>query len=189
MFRHGRQRRMLRRAAQLNPIPGPFIQDLRQASQLMSAGHYQSAQDLYARLALAAESSGHPRQAANLHAQAAQAAAMHPSREAALLHARAAFNGFQRLAMLPRLKGFLASFVSLLRSQGLQAEANLLLLEYGGQINHPAGQPPASQEEAQPGRLPTTCPQCGAPVRSDEVEWIDAYSAECAFCGGVIAAA
>jgi hypothetical protein len=36
------------------------------------------------------------------------------------------------------------------------------------------------------GRLPAHCPDCGAPARSDAVEWIDATSAECAYCGGII---
>jgi hypothetical protein len=36
--------------------------------------------------------------------------------------------------------------------------------------------------------LPTTCPSCNAPLRSDEVEWIDAQSAECAYCGSVVRA-
>lgn len=35
-------------------------------------------------------------------------------------------------------------------------------------------------------RLPAACPLCGAPVCSDEVEWIDEFSAECAFCGAVV---
>ena len=188
MFRHGRQRRMLRRAVQRIPVSGPFVQELNQANQLMAAGHYQPAQEIYARLAQLAESTGHPRQAANLHAQAAQAAAMQPSREKAIQHARAALNGFQRQGMLPRMYGFLASFIALLRSQGLEAEANLLHLEFGGQAA-PAPEQPTDQEGARPLRLPTICPQCGAPVRSDEVEWIDSHSAECAFCGGVIAAA
>lgn len=36
------------------------------------------------------------------------------------------------------------------------------------------------------GRLPGRCPQCGAPLRSDQVEWVDAQSAECPYCGGVV---
>lgn len=34
--------------------------------------------------------------------------------------------------------------------------------------------------------LPTQCPSCGAPIRSDEVEWIDQNSAECVFCGNPV---
>jgi hypothetical protein len=34
--------------------------------------------------------------------------------------------------------------------------------------------------------LPTHCPGCGAPVRPDEVEWLDDATAECAFCGSPV---
>jgi hypothetical protein len=34
--------------------------------------------------------------------------------------------------------------------------------------------------------LPAKCPSCNAPLRPDQVEWIDAQSAECAYCGSVI---
>jgi len=31
--------------------------------------------------------------------------------------------------------------------------------------------------------LPTHCPSCGAALRSDEVEWLNEITAECAYCG------
>jgi hypothetical protein len=34
--------------------------------------------------------------------------------------------------------------------------------------------------------LPTHCGKCGAIIRSDEVDWIDAQTAECAYCGSPI---
>lgn len=36
--------------------------------------------------------------------------------------------------------------------------------------------------------LPAKCPSCGGPIRSDEVNWIDPYSAECAYCGDIVKA-
>jgi hypothetical protein len=46
----------------------------------------------------------------------------------------------------------------------------------------------SSGEPAQTKRppLPTHCPGCGAPVRPDEVEWLDNITAECAFCGSPV---
>jgi hypothetical protein len=36
--------------------------------------------------------------------------------------------------------------------------------------------------------LPTSCPGCGGPLRSDEVEWADDVTAECPYCGGTVRA-
>ena len=35
------------------------------------------------------------------------------------------------------------------------------------------------------GTLPSRCAGCGAPLLPDEVEWHDAYTAECVYCGTV----
>jgi hypothetical protein len=32
-------------------------------------------------------------------------------------------------------------------------------------------------------RLPDVCPQCGGPVRKNDVKWVGAQSATCAYCG------
>ena len=34
--------------------------------------------------------------------------------------------------------------------------------------------------------LPTHCPQCGAVLRPDEVEWLDEITAECGYCGSPV---
>ena len=34
--------------------------------------------------------------------------------------------------------------------------------------------------------LPTHCPACGAPLRPDEVEWLDDVTAGCGFCGSPV---
>jgi hypothetical protein len=36
------------------------------------------------------------------------------------------------------------------------------------------------------GRLPTNCPGCGAPLRPEDVEWLDTATAECPFCGSLV---
>lgn len=42
-----------------------------------------------------------------------------------------------------------------------------------------------SPTESQP-TLPAHCPGCGAPLRTDEVEWIDEQTAECLYCGSPV---
>ena len=34
--------------------------------------------------------------------------------------------------------------------------------------------------------LPTHCPQCGAALKPDEVEWLDEITAECGYCGSPV---
>jgi hypothetical protein len=45
---------------------------------------------------------------------------------------------------------------------------------------------PGGAPQAQPlvqRELPTNCPSCGAPARTDEVDWIGPTNAACAYCG------
>jgi hypothetical protein len=35
-------------------------------------------------------------------------------------------------------------------------------------------------------QLPTNCPSCGAPIRSDQVDWVDQATAECPYCGSLV---
>ena len=82
--------------------------------------------------------------------------------------------------------------VKQLRRMGNENEANELM-------NFMAGELPADMDaiENEPqldlktiaranASLPNQCQKCGAPVRSDEVEWVDDRSAECSFCGNII---
>jgi predicted RNA-binding Zn-ribbon protein involved in translation (DUF1610 family) len=34
--------------------------------------------------------------------------------------------------------------------------------------------------------MPTRCPSCGAPISANDVDWADAVTAECPFCGSLI---
>ncbi|HEX9117672.1 MAG TPA: hypothetical protein VGA61_16500, partial [Anaerolineae bacterium] len=34
--------------------------------------------------------------------------------------------------------------------------------------------------------LPTHCPGCGAPLRPDEVDWLDEMTATCEYCGSPV---
>lgn len=70
--------------------------------------------------------------------------------------------------------------VAELNSLGLTSESREItaLLELAGA---PGDAAPVSTH-ARP-ILPTSCPGCGAPLRPDEVEWLDDVTAECAYCG------
>ena len=174
-----------RRNVQGVPLGPAQIQILSQANQLIATGHPGEAAQLFANLAQQMEGSNHPRRAANLHAQAAHAFADTQDEANALGHARRALNLFLQYQMVQRTPRFYANIERKLRARNMTKAADLLQAEFGSKIG--TLPPPPVQPQA-PGqqRLPSNCPQCGAPVRGDEIEWINQYSAECIYCGSVV---
>jgi hypothetical protein len=45
---------------------------------------------------------------------------------------------------------------------------------------------PLGEATAKKSVLPTHCPSCGAPLRPDEVEWLNDVTAECGYCGSPV---
>ena len=87
--------------------------------------------------------------------------------------------------LFPQLQKAGSRVIAELTEQGLKNEAaeiemwlkSILLLE-------PAFETGIASEKLPV--LPTHCPSCGAGLRSDEVEWIDSVTAECAYCGSSV---
>lgn len=169
-------------------IPGaPPIDEVARASQLLASGQPEQAALEFMRLSRLMKAGGRPRQAANLHAQAALAWADAGVGKRAINQAGMAMSMFTRLGMMQRAAEFKSDFMQRLRDRGLAdsaaaADEGLNAEETAAVATAPADESPRR------GKLPVTCPHCGAPVRSDEVDWIDDASAECGFCGGTIGA-
>jgi tetratricopeptide (TPR) repeat protein len=74
-----------------------------------------------------------------------------------------------------------------LRARGFTREADALQQELNAQLQQAGvSLAPAMGEGARPPAsrsLPARCSSCGAPLRPDEVEWHDAQTAECPYCG------
>ena len=66
-----------------------------------------------------------------------------------------------------------------LQARGLTADANEIAAMLGGALPAEAPAEPAVKRPI----LPTHCPSCGGVVNPDELEWIDAFTAECDYCG------
>ena len=164
-------------------LNGPLLRALAQANQMLANGQTHDAANALAQVAGQMEQLNHPRRAANVHAQAAHAYADSRDEANALSHAQAALNLFLQFGMLRRASGFYANIVKKLRANGMNSAAETLMREFDGKAKA-QGAPDAGARPR--GRLPGKCPGCGAPVRSDEVDWIDRQSAECAYCGSVI---
>jgi ATP/maltotriose-dependent transcriptional regulator MalT len=162
------------------------MQALMQANRLVDNGKLNEAGAEFARLA--DELGGaRPRQAANLHAAAAHAFVGAGAAEQALQHAVQALQMFQQYHMLQRFPVFFANITHKMQDHGMHEAAQKLESEFG--MDAQQAQPDVvANADVNRHTLPAVCPHCGGAVRSDEVEWIDAVSAECIYCGGIIQA-
>ncbi len=153
-------------------------QRLDEARQLYEDGKPSQAAPLFARIAEVQTSNRQLQRAANLHAQAAQAFAESSNETAALTQARAALNIFLQYKMVQRTQFFYASISKELNKRGMNNAAETLAKEFASKVLQPA---PATPSVA--ARLPSNCPQCGAPVRISDAHGLDASKIECAYCG------
>jgi hypothetical protein len=147
----------------------------------MSDGDYVGAANTLEQLARAAEARGGPR-APFFHIQAGRARAMAGQPEEALASLERGLGLFAVRGQSGKLAGFGNRLISELSQRGFTNESQQLVaylenLSPGFQASTTANaavkHPP----------LPTHCPGCGAPVRPDEVDWLDDVTAECSFCG------
>jgi hypothetical protein len=151
---------------------------LQEANMAFEKGEFGRAAERYEKIARTADARGGPRaplfylQAGRARTYAKQASLGLPSlrRGLELLAER---GQFQRLHHTGRRT------VNELRERGFEEEATNIEILLGTLMPkqflvEPAGKRPV---------LPTHCPSCGAPLRPDEVEWLDNVTAECGYCG------
>ena len=181
MFRNARNARMMNQA-----LNAEQLASLRQANQLITNGHPGEAAPLLAQLAGQMQASKHPRRAANLYARTAHAYADAKDGPAAVAHARTALDLFLQFQMIYRAPQFYTNITRKLANNGMKPAAAHLEQEYAARIERLPAAPAAGQ--AHRGQLPTNCPKCGAPVHGDDVNWVDATTAECDYCGSLIRA-
>jgi hypothetical protein len=175
-----------RRPFPVENLPPVLMARLTEANRLAEAGQYDEAAQIFARLAHKVGQRGHPQHAANLHARAAHLFTDGGDGTAALAQARIALHLFLQMERVRRVEQFYTAITRHLRERGLEGEAEVLQEAFGSRLK---GSPQAEgrvEPEPPQGYLPSRCPQCGAPLRSDEVEWVDEVSAVCGYCGGVV---
>ncbi len=173
--------RPLRRA--LRPDVHPL---LRRANELMAAGNYQAAAEAYEQLARGAQTRGLPRDA-QLFLQAGRCHILAAQVPAGMADLKQGLTIIANRGNYQHLQNAGQRAVAELNQRGLTAEAAEIesLLKASLPASFAAG--PAAGP-APKRLLPTACPSCGAPLRSDDVEWIDEVTAECPFCGGAVRA-
>jgi hypothetical protein len=168
-------------------LMGPRV---RQALGLLADGRYAEAGTLFGQLADRARDNGHHLRAANLALQAGHALLEAGDGEKSILRSRQAVRQFIVGGRPGRAVRVLRQTMTALRARGLDAgaialeqDAQARLAEIGLSLSNV----PTEQSSPSQRHLPPMCPQCGGPLRADEVEWIDSSSAECPYCGSVVA--
>lgn len=177
-------RRPIRRAVRIMTINAVEQNEFYRANQLFQIGQYESAAVEYVQLAQRLERTGKPRQAANMHAQAALAWAKAGIEHRASHQANIAFSQFTLLGMKQRITEFKTQYEQAVHPDSTNQNGNTT----SSLAEHPRQPVTDNAGDSHHERLPSTCPHCGAPVRSTEIEWLDAQSAECDFCGAILQA-
>ena len=160
---------------------------LQKANQLMSAGQYEAAAEVFERFATGAVARNGPR-APWVLLRAGQARLLSGQAPAALAHFRQGLSIIATRGQLQRFAGAGNRIVLELKARGLSAQA--AEIEDYLKATLPAGfasAPPAATA-GKKALLPTACPGCGGPLRSDDVEWVDELTAECPYCGSQVRA-
>jgi len=172
-----------------HPSEPPALEALRRAQQLKESGQYPAAAEIFEKLARGAEQHGILQRAPFLYLQVADCRLRAGEARSAAFFTQ---KGLQLLAKTGRWAAFHQIAA---RGQRDLTEANeprlaadlsawVAEISAGHEASPPAASP-ASQPER---RLPAKCPQCGATVRADLLEWIGPADAECPYCGSVIQA-
>jgi hypothetical protein len=172
-------RRQLRREGQSQVPPV-----LREANFAFDKGEFGRAAELFERIAEGADARGGPR-APLFHLQAGRARILAGQTALGMPSLKRGLSLLAERRQFPRLQLAGDRVVTELKARGLIFEADELQNWLKGIM------PSRSATETLPPpmkkpTLPTHCPQCGASIRPDEVEWLDQITVECGYCGSPI---
>jgi len=154
---------------------------LQEANMAFEKGEYGRAAERYEKIARVADARGGPR-AAILHLQAGRARAFAGQASLGLRSLRRGLEILAERKQLHRLHQAGTRTISELKERGLEDEATNIEILMVTLLPDTFSAEPSAKRPA----IPTHCPSCGAPLRSDEVDWLDDVTAECGFCGSPI---
>jgi hypothetical protein len=170
------------------PLRRAFAPDipplLRRANQLLSAGSYAEASSAFEQLARAAEARGGPR-AAFFHIQAGRAQVLAGQVAEGVEQLERGLGLFATRGQQFKAANVGMRIIQELNARGLKKEAGQVT-DYLRELFPEFGERPTEAAPAKRPPLPTHCPACGAPLRPDEVEWVDDRAAMCEYCGSPV---
>jgi hypothetical protein len=156
------------------------------SNELLATGQFSKGADGLEKLARAAEARG-GRRAANLYLEAGRARFMAGQRAEGVELLRRGFGLLKASPFHHRLGRTARRIIDELKERGFAEEAEQIAILVGGIGPEPATFDAGTAALRRPS-LPTHCPGCGAPVRPDEVDWLDDVTAECEYCGSPVRA-
>lgn len=159
---------------------------LQRANEFMAIGDYPSAAIAFEQLARAAEGRGGPR-APIFHMQVGRARILVGQNAAGIQAFKHGFDLLAQRGEYQRLFKTGTRITQELKDRSLTKEAAEVEAAFRALLPPKLTSsftPPAAAEKRP--ILPMHCPACGAPVRPDEVEWMDDVTAECDFCGSPV---
>jgi tetratricopeptide (TPR) repeat protein len=159
----------------------------------MADGQFAEAAKIFDHLSKEAKERGMLVRAADLALQASRAHFAADDVEAALERAKEALRLLVRGGRGGRVPRVLSRMTAALREKGYDAQADQLEQEAAQALEEVSlsldeVRQRAPQVSERRGSLPAHCSGCGAPLVPDEVEWHDAHTAECLYCGMVVKA-
>ncbi|HKZ44038.1 MAG TPA: hypothetical protein VJZ78_03265 [Anaerolineales bacterium] len=162
---------------------------LQQANDLLGAGDFQGASQLFDELAQSAMTRNGPA-VPHLLIQAGRAKILTGQIPEGIKNIKGALDVFAQRREWMRLIRTRSRAVQQLRENGMEQEAvdiesylsDLIPTELSS-LQHEEPVTPISKAIS---RLPVSCPGCGGPIRSDQVEWVDEVTAECPYCGRIM---
>jgi len=157
---------------------------LREANHAFDKGEYGLAAELFERIAEGADARGGPR-APLFHLQAGRSRMLAGQTALGIPSLKRGLSLLAQRKQLPRLHKAGMRVIAELKERGLNNEAADIDAWLKSML------PPTPDMDTQPlpaikPILPTHCPQCGAAIRPDEVEWLDKITAECGYCGSPV---
>jgi len=177
------------------PPVGPRVRAaLQRANRALERGDTAEAARIFHRLADAAARRGMPLRAAAALSRAAYAEALGNAARPAVEDGLRALDLATRAGRPERITPAVERVVEALRENGHEAEATELeqrmeaALEQAGTSRQEVMDRLAVDRQQRRGRLPAKCTSCGAPLLPDEVEWHDAETAVCPYCGSAVKA-
>jgi len=156
---------------------------LQEANFVFDKGEYGRAAELYEKIAEIADARGGPR-APLFHLQAGRARILAGQTALGMPSLKRGLELLKQGEYFLRLHRSRRGIIAELNERGLIKEASEIEFWLKAEL------PPApildESEISKHPVLPTHCPSCGAPLRLDEVDWLDDVTAECGYCGSPV---